>query len=98
MTAFDLCAAGLHLVPALIWLIITRHLLSSSRTDRARIRLLVLAPFATGIITIHMVLHAAWFLLPPEVRFREGSVIDVGMELTGLGAIASGRHMFRLMP
>lgn len=99
MTAFDLCAAGVHLVPALIWLIITRHLWSSqSQATRSRLHLLVMAPFATGVITLHMVLHAAWFLLPPELRFRQGSAIDVGMELTAIAAIAFGRHMFRLMP
>jgi signal transduction histidine kinase len=94
----DLCAAGLHLIPALIWLIITRHLWATSQSKRARIDLLFIAPFATGVITAHMLLHAAWFLLPAELRFREGSAIDLGMELTGIASLALGRHMFRLMP
>lgn len=98
MTTLDACAAGLHLFPALIWLIITRHVWATAPANRSQIPLLLVAPFATGVITIHMLLHAAWFLLPAELRFREGSAIDVGMELTGVAAIALGRHMFRLMP
>lgn len=98
MTGFDLFAAGIQLFSTLIWLIITRHIWSVATATRPRLHWLTIATCATSVITLHNAMHGAFFLLPPEVRTSQASIVNVAIELTALASMALGRHMLHLMP
>jgi signal transduction histidine kinase len=97
VTAFDLLAAGVLLVPALVWLVIARSLWEYRGAGGGRWAL-VMALFASSVVVNNLV-HVAWVLLH-TTRFHGDSpvALDVVHDVSNLAIGTLGRHMLFLTP
>lgn len=97
----DLIAAGLYLIPALLWAIIAWQLWDYYRVRRPRSQYLRIAPALTGVIALHIFAHVVRVLLPAVVRDQSTGpavLLHVVLEVSGLAGLTLGRHLIRLMP
>src|SRR5262249_20855526 len=106
MTPRSLVAAGLYLVPAVLFTEIARHQWSFYRsryhTRRSTSRLFLLMPMATTAVAFHFGIQVARALTPGTLARDPLLEIEMpsygAVEASWLVAIALMRHLLRLMP
>jgi signal transduction histidine kinase len=102
LTATDIAAAALYLLPALVWAIVTRQMLAFLAANRTRSRLFRLMPVVGAILTAHFVLLA---LLSVSLCRQAPDAMSIVArpaycirEISWIVALAILRHLLQLAP
>jgi signal transduction histidine kinase len=102
MTARDWIAAGLYLVPSLLWTVIARQLWQTSLHRRGHSRAFRLLPIVATVLAVHYFLLLGRALTPGATPTDVMSVVrtpwHATAEVTWLLAIALLRHLLMLLP
>jgi len=100
-TSFHLVAAGVHLVPALVWSVIALESWRARLGHRPRATLFRVLPILTSLFALHFFLHALIELTPTELGGRAPGLHDRIELLTSLALVALAplfRHLVPLLP
>ena len=100
-TSFHLVAAGVHLVPALVWSVIALESWRARLGHRPRATLFLVLPLLTSLFALHFFLHALIELTPTELGGRAPGLHDRIELLTSLALVALAplfRHLVPLLP
>ena len=100
MTPLRLLAAGLNLVPVLLWIILGHSAWRSARARNLDWPLVRLIPVLVRVPSLHVILHAVFWLTPPELhRDPPGwlAALCALNDLTLIAIVAVGRHVVRFV-
>jgi len=102
MTTRDLIAAGLYLVPALLFTVIARQMWVFRRVRRPRSRAFRLMPIVTTALAAHYFILLAKSLIPGATPHDIMAVVrtpwNAAVEVSWLVTIALLAHLLRLLP
>ena len=101
LTTFQLVAAAVHFVPALVWAIVAQNAWSFLRTRRPQSRFFRLLPIVGAAVAFGYATFTVIAVLPPELHQHPptGIVVLFALnELSNFTIVALARHLSRYFP